>query len=80
MNKTSITYPAQLTPDGNGWMVSFPDMPEALTSGHSEKQAMDMAQDALNTALDFYFEERRSLEASGAERDEVFTQPLKIGR
>ena len=39
-------------------MVSFPDIPEALTSGKSEKQALEMAKDALMTALDFYFDER----------------------
>ena len=54
-------YPANIAPDGKGWMVSFPDIPEALTSGKSEKQALAMAKDALITALDFYFDERREI-------------------
>jgi antitoxin HicB len=35
--------------------VGFPDVPEALTSGTDEADALHHAVDALVTALDFYF-------------------------
>lgn len=56
-------YPVNIQPDGNGWMVSFPDIPEALTGGDTLEEALDMAQDALETALEFYFDDKRSVPA-----------------
>ena len=52
-------YPARIEADGNGFMVSFRDIPEALTSGRTREEATAMAQDALATAMDFYFEDQR---------------------
>lgn len=52
-------YPAKIEPDGHGFMVSFRDIPEALTSGSSQEEAIAMAADALATAMDFYFEDQR---------------------
>ncbi len=54
-----LGYPARTAADGDGVMVSFPDIPEAITSGKSRDEALHMAQDALITAMDFYFEDRR---------------------
>jgi antitoxin HicB len=54
-------YPAQIEPDGDGWMVSFPDIPEALTGGSTHEEAIAMAKDALQTALEFYFDEKREI-------------------
>jgi antitoxin HicB len=54
-------YPARVLPDGAGYMVSFRDVPEALTSGATKEEAITMAQDALITAMDFYFEDRREV-------------------
>lgn len=56
-----LQFPARVVVDGNGFLVSFPDIPEALTSGRSREEALDMAADALTTAMDFYFEDRRSV-------------------
>lgn len=39
----------------------FPDIPEALTGGDTREEALAMAQDALVTAFDFYFEDRREV-------------------
>lgn len=41
-----------------GVAVSFPDIPEALTCGDSREDALEMAADALATAMEFYFEDR----------------------
>jgi len=42
-----------------GFVVTFPDIPEAITQGDNEAKAMRAAHDALETALDFYFEAGR---------------------
>lgn len=55
-------YPATFTPENDGgYTVSFRDIPEALTCGDNLSDAKDMAQDALITAMDFYFEDRRKV-------------------
>src|SRR5437868_4900923 len=62
-------YPAMLTQDGDGWLVTFPDIPEAITSGATRDEALAMAQDALKTAMEFYFEDKRPV-----------PQPSKLGK
>lgn len=54
-------YPVTLTPDGDTVLVSFPDVPEALTFGADEDEALLQAVDALETALLFYVEARKPL-------------------
>jgi antitoxin HicB len=49
-------------------MVSFPDIPEALTSAATREAALDMAVDALTTAMDFYFEDRRTVPPPSAQK------------
>jgi antitoxin HicB len=54
-------YPVTLEPDDNGTiLVSFPDIPEAVTCGDNEADALIHAQDALITALMIYIEDRRT--------------------
>ncbi|MFM0738912.1 type II toxin-antitoxin system HicB family antitoxin [Paraburkholderia xenovorans] len=52
-------YPARIEPDEAGFTVFFRDIPEALTSGETLEEAREMAADALATAMDFYFEDKR---------------------
>ena len=33
-------YPVTLTPDGETWLVTFVDVPEAITFGSDEKEAL----------------------------------------
>lgn len=54
-----LRYPALIEPDEDGFMVSFRDIPEALTSGKTVEEAREMAADALLTSMDFYFEDKR---------------------
>lgn len=54
-------FPVRLTPDGSGYLVQFPDIPEAITFGSTREEALEMAQDALLTALEFYFEDLREV-------------------
>jgi antitoxin HicB len=55
-----MRYPARLKPQvEGGFVVTFPDMPEAITQGEDVEDALMHAADALESALDFYFEARR---------------------
>lgn len=55
-----LNYPVTLTPDTNGtFLVGFPDFPEANSVGDDEQDALASAVDALETALEIYFDERR---------------------
>jgi len=57
-----LTYPVKLEPDTNGsLLVTFPDLPEAITAGDDQEHALAMGLDALITALDFYFDDKRPI-------------------
>lgn len=65
-------YPAKFEPAAEGgFVVTFRDIPEAITQGNTLEEAQTMAADALVTALDFYFEDGRSVPSpSAAKRGE----------
>lgn len=54
-------YPVTLTPDGSAVLVTFADVPEAITQGEDEEEALLYAVDALETALSFYVDARKPL-------------------
>ena len=54
-----LRYPAKLERDGEGYVVTFRDIPEDITSGATKEAAWVMAEDALLTAMDFYIEDER---------------------
>ena len=56
-----MRYPVNIEPDGSSFFVSFPDIPEALTQGETREEALAMGKDALETALEFYFENERTV-------------------
>jgi antitoxin HicB len=58
-----FVYPVTLTPDevDGGFVVSFADIPEAISQGNTESEALAAAKDALESAIDFYFEDRRAV-------------------
>jgi len=47
-------YPVILIPDEDTFLVTFPDVPEAITFGVTEAEALFHAVDALETGLSFY--------------------------
>lgn len=74
-----MRYPAKLTPEDGGYVVTFRDIPEAITQGDTVEEATEMAADALATAMEFYFEDRRPVPLpSDRQRDEVCI-PLQAG-
>ncbi len=55
-------YPVVLAPQREGgFLVSFPDVREAITQGENEQEALRVAVDALETALSFYIDARAPL-------------------
>ena len=56
-----LAYPVELTPDGGAVVVTFPDVPEAITFGEDDSDALLRAVDALETALSLYVDDRRDL-------------------
>ncbi len=57
-----FNYPVNIEeqPEG-GYIVTFPDVPEAITQGEDMDEALLYAVDALETALSFYVEDRKPL-------------------
>ncbi len=54
-------YPVILTPDDGTVLVTFPDVPEAITFGADTDEALLQAVDALESALSFYVDARKPL-------------------
>lgn len=55
-------YPAIVKPDDNGTLlVRFPDIPEAITVVENEADVEDVGLEALESAFDIYFEQRREI-------------------
>lgn len=61
------TYPVVLKTLGNGdVMVTFPDVPEAITYGDTPALALEWAQDALHVALLGYMDDHRDIPPASA--------------
>jgi len=55
-------FPARIEQDREKrWVVNFPDVPEALTDGANQEEALHEAADALGAALAGYVHERRTI-------------------
>ena len=59
-----FNYPVTLTPDGDTVLATFVDVPEVITFGADEDEALLNAIDALETGLSFYVEARKPLPAA----------------
>lgn len=77
----NFAYPVLLEKAAKGgYEVSFPDVPEAITQGEGEPQALARAQDALETALQFYVSAGEALPVpSKAKRGQRVVEPSAIG-
>jgi antitoxin HicB len=55
-------YPARFEPaEEGGFVVTFRDVPEAITQGDDKEEAIEMARDALRSAMEFYLEDKRAI-------------------
>ncbi|TBM14741.1 type II toxin-antitoxin system HicB family antitoxin [Hafnia paralvei] len=73
-----MRYPIKFEHDETGWCISFPDIPEALTGGETKEEALSLAQDALVTAFDFYFEDQRPVPMPSADGDDFVDVPASV--
>lgn len=73
-----MLYPAKFDLHDGCYVVSFRDIPEALTQGHSLDEAKEFALDALITAFDFYFEDNRVVPAPSEAQEGEYLIELPI--
>jgi len=75
-----LAYPVILEAQAEGgFVVTFPDVPEAITQGEDEEEALLYAVEALETALSFYVEARKPLPvASKARRGQRTVRPSAL--
>jgi antitoxin HicB len=74
-----MKYPATFTPaEEGGFVIEFRDIPEAITQGDDEAEALDMAADVLLTVMDFYFEDRRPVPMPSAPQEGERMIPLPL--
>ena len=73
-----MRYPVTLTPDSGGYVVSFPDVPEALTQGDTREEALTSALDALVTAFEFYFEDNERVPEPGDVTGDFVEVPASV--
>lgn len=60
-----MKFPVTLTRDekDGGFVVTFRDIPEAITQGETVEDALVMAKEELDIAMEFYFEDKRCVPA-----------------
>ncbi|MFW1971066.1 type II toxin-antitoxin system HicB family antitoxin [Acinetobacter bereziniae] len=76
-----MLYPAKFDLQDDGcYVVSFRDIPEALTQGYSLEEAKENALDSLITAFDFYFEDNRAipLPSEALEGEYLIELPISV--
>lgn len=57
-----LSYPVTLTPaEEGGFVVTFPDIPEAITQGEDAEDALVWALDALETILEAYMDDKQRI-------------------
>ena len=71
-------YPVTLTPDGDTLLVTFADVPEAITFGADEDEALLHGIDALETALSFYVDARKPLPQPSAPAGRPTVRPSAL--
>ncbi len=76
-----MNYPALFEAvEEGGFVLSFRDIPEAITQGETEEHAKAQAEDALLTAMEFYFEDKRPVPHPSALRpgEQLVSLPLSV--
>lgn len=77
----TVKYPATFTPaEEGGFVVTFRDIPEAITQGDDEAEALTMAADVLLSSMEFYFEDKRQVPPPSAPEagERLIALPLSV--
>ncbi len=61
-----------------GYSVTFPDVPEAITGGDTWEEAVEMAEDGLGVALGIYVDADKDLPVPGCVRDGQVLVPVPL--
>lgn len=71
-----LSYPAKFQPsEHGGFVVTFRDIPEAVTQGADMAEAQDMAAEVLVLSMEAYSDDRRPVPLpSKAKRSELLVQ------
>lgn len=73
-------YPVDLEPDDNDTiLVTFPDVPGAITFGGTEAEALEHAVDALETILNSYVAGRRDIPLPSPANGRPTVSPTLLG-
>jgi antitoxin HicB len=77
---THLRYSVVLSPaKEGGFVVTFPDVPEAITQGDDRAEALTNARDALETALEIYVDDNHDLPAPRApKRGQAVVAPTPL--
>ena len=70
-----MRYPVTLTPDGDQTVVTFPDVPGAITYGDTVEEALARAPDALLTVFDALIKDRRDIPAPSPTKGPAIALP-----
>ncbi len=71
----TLEYSAVLTPDGETFLVTFPDIPEAITFGETMDEALFHAIDCLDTALAYMIKEGEDIPEASVVKDGHIVRP-----
>ncbi len=71
-----MKYPARIEGAEGDFVLTFRDVPEAITGGQTKEAAEALALDCLVTAMDFYFNDRRQVPAPSSPQDGEFLVAL----
>jgi antitoxin HicB len=75
-----MDYPVDLTPDDNDTvLVTFPDVPGAITYGDDEREALANAVDALESIFSVLIADRRDIPRPSPARDRKTVSPTLLG-
>ena len=75
-----MDYPVDLTPDDNDtWLVTFPDVPGAITYGSDEEEALANAVDALESIFSALIVDRRDIPRPSPSRGRKTVAPSLLG-
>lgn len=64
LSRRMYSYPARFTPEGKGFVVTVPDIPEVITEGDSIEAATEYAIDAIELILGEYMRRRVAIPSS----------------
>jgi antitoxin HicB len=70
------SYPASFSPDGRGYVVTVPDIPEVVTEGDSIAEAKEYAIDAIELVLSEYMRRKAEIPRPSKRRGRIVELPL----